>query len=77
MGNRTYDKYEYDDWYRKEYCCCDCGYVRNSAHHIGIRCPHTGRCGECGNDWPCEDHYNMVPEKLRQKVDSKKYVKED
>ncbi len=24
--------------------------------HAKIQCPATGRCGECGADWPCDDH---------------------
>lgn len=36
--------------------CAECGYHRMGAHHPKIRCPRTGRCGDCGNDWPCPEH---------------------
>jgi hypothetical protein len=39
-----------------EICCFECGYHRGGSHHPKIRCPATGRCGECGNEWPCEEH---------------------
>lgn len=41
-----------------EYACCECGFVnvRGDGHHRGGRCPHTGRCGWCGADWPCAEH---------------------
>lgn len=73
--SKSYDDYECREYLRKEYCCCDCGYMRNLAHHPAIRCPVTGRCGQCGNDWPCEEHKNMVPEKFKNKVDKNSYVK--
>lgn len=30
-----------------------------------MQCQATGRCGECGNDWPCDDH-KMNHSKLGQ-----------
>lgn len=56
MSNRTYDRYLERQNHREECCCCECGYHRNGAHHPKIQCPKTGRCGDCGNDWPCPDH---------------------
>lgn len=56
MSNRTLDRLLERENYRDTYACCECGYLRNSGHHPGIKCPKTGRCGECGNDWPCVDH---------------------
>lgn len=48
------------------YRCCECGYVRNGAHHPGIQCPKTKRCGTCGNDWPCHEHLPMAKGANRQ-----------
>jgi len=56
VSNRTLDRLLERENYRDTYACCECGYLRNSGHHPGIKCPKTGRCGECGNDWPCVDH---------------------
>ena len=60
MSNHHYDELEYREFLRKEYGCCECGYIRNGAHHPDIRCPKTGRCGSCGNKWPCQEHLNSV-----------------
>jgi hypothetical protein len=54
--------------------CCECGYLRMGAHHPGIRCPKSGRCGECGNDWPCSDHAWMA--KVNAKARELKIPKE-
>lgn len=56
MSNRTLDRYLERENYRNECACCECGYLRSGAHHPKIRCPKTGRCGSCGNDWPCAEH---------------------
>lgn len=56
MSNRTLDRMLEREWHAAECACCECGFHRNGAHHPKIRCPRTGRCGECGNDWPCEEH---------------------
>lgn len=56
MSNRTLDRMLAAQHAREEACCADCGYYRRGAHHPNIRCPKTGRCGDCGNDWPCADH---------------------
>ena len=58
----------YREYLREEYGCCECGYYRNMAHHPGIRCPQTGRCGNCGNDWPCEDCSTELDGKTLKKV---------
>ncbi len=55
MSTTAYDRQEEAKYLRKEFGCCECGYMRNLAHHPKIRCPKTGRCGNCGNDWPCEE----------------------
>jgi hypothetical protein len=60
MSNKGYDNYLYHEYIRGECACCECGYLRSGAHHPGIRCPSTGRCGSCGNDWPCADHAAMA-----------------
>ena len=73
--SRTYDLWMETDYLNKEFGCCDCGYRRGEAGHPGIRCPATGRCGECGNDWPCEDHAKDVPERLKKKINQKSYVR--
>ena len=77
MSNRAYDAYMEKEHLRDEYCCCDCGYVnfKKMAHHPGIRCPQTGSCGECGNDWPCEEHSHLVPAHLVKNVNRESYVK--
>ena len=75
MSNRTLDRYMEQEYLRDEYSCCECGYRRGFGNHPGIRCPVTGRCGQCGNDWPCEDHTAEVPEHLRKKVDRPGYVR--
>jgi len=67
MGSRMYDRAIEHENYVDEVSCCECGFHRNGAHHPKIRCPKTGRCGECGNDWPCEDH--AIAEYLRKMVD--------
>lgn len=56
MSNRTLDRYLEHENYVDEVACCDCGFHRNGQHHPKIRCPKSGRCGSCGNDWPCPDH---------------------
>ena len=47
-----------EEFRNSEYACCECGFVnaRGDGHHRGGRCPHTGRCGGCGADWPCAEH---------------------
>jgi len=66
MSNRAHDKLMEQEYYHNEYSCCDCGYKRGCGHHPLIRCTLTGRCGECGNKWPCEDHIDLVPEEKRK-----------
>ena len=56
MSNRTVDRYLENEQYQDQCACCECGYLRNGGHHPKIRCPHTGQCGSCGNDWPCKEH---------------------
>jgi hypothetical protein len=52
-----------------EYGCCECGYInkRRDGHHPGIKCPHTGRCGQCGNDWPCAEHEGQAALRARRR----------
>jgi hypothetical protein len=75
--SRTYDKMMELEYLHDEYCCCECGYYRNGTvgSHPGVRCPNTGRCGICGNDWPCEEHIGLVPKRLIKKVNRSSYVK--
>lgn len=73
--SKTYDDSMQADYMNKEYGCCDCGYRKRAGHHPGIRCPSTGRCGTCGNNWPCKDHANEVPIKLQKQVNRSSYVK--
>lgn len=56
VSNRALDRYLSHENYVGEIACCECGFHRNGKAHPGIKCPRTGRCGECGNDWPCPDH---------------------
>ena len=56
MSNRALDRYLSHENYVGEIACCECGFHRNGKAHPGIVCPRTGRCGECGNAWPCSDH---------------------
>lgn len=56
MSNKQYDQHLLREYMLGEIACCDCGFHRNGAHHPKIRCPVTGRCGSCGNNWPCPDH---------------------
>lgn len=56
MSNRTFDAYLEREHVRDEFACCECGYLRMFRHHPKVRCPKTGRCGSCGNDWPCPEH---------------------
>lgn len=73
--SRAYDKYMEHQNYVDECSCCECGYIRNGSHHPAIRCPVTGRCGSCGNQWPCPDHAPEVPERLKKWADGESYVK--
>lgn len=75
MSNRTYDNHMEREYLNGEYGCCDCGYRRKEGNHPGIRCPQTGRCGQCGNEWPCAEHINLVPNHLLAKVNQPSYVK--
>jgi len=61
MSNRTVDSAMERDYLRGEYGCAECGFYRSGAHHPKIKCPKTGRCGTCGNDWPCADHNPRPP----------------
>lgn len=56
MSKRAYDRALYAEHVRNECACVECGYMRNGAAHPKIKCPKTGRCGECGNEWPCAEH---------------------
>ena len=56
MSNRTLDRYLENEQYRDQCACVECGYLRSGGHHPKIKCPKTGRCGDCGNDWPCAEH---------------------
>lgn len=62
MEQQIYEQEQADDAQNSEYACCECGYInkRKDGHHPGIKCPHTGRCGQCGNDWPCEEHKDQA-----------------
>jgi len=75
MGNKAYDKYLVQEWLDDSYSCTECGYRRGMGHHKGIRCPISGRCGNCGNVWPCEDCIDMVPKTMLKKVNRDSYVK--
>jgi hypothetical protein len=77
MSNRTLDRHMERDYLREEYSCCECGYRRGCEHHPGIRCPRTGRCGTCGEDWPCEEHKGDVPERLWRKVGRPSYMRRE
>lgn len=66
MSCRAYDNYLHQQFLRDEYACSECGYRRGEGHHPKIRCPKTGFCGECGGEWPCEDHIHMVRSKEKK-----------
>lgn len=57
-AQEAYDNLQAEEAIVCEYGCCDCGFINENhdGHHRGIRCPHSGRCGSCGNPWPCEEH---------------------
>jgi len=65
VSNRAYDAALYHEYLMSEIACCECGYHRNGAHHPKVKCPKTGRCGDCGNNWPCPDH--ITPKELEMK----------
>jgi len=56
MSNRQLDAALHKEFVDGEIACCECGFHRNGKHHPKIQCPKSGRCGECGNEWPCADH---------------------
>jgi hypothetical protein len=56
VSNRRLDNLLMQEAQRDMVACCECGYHRYGAAHPKVQCPATGRCGECGNDWPCDDH---------------------
>lgn len=64
MSSRAYDRELAREFARDQACCCECGYHRMGAHHPKIKCPQTGRCGDCGNDWPCADHVPPAKERV-------------
>lgn len=55
MSTTNYDRQMEMEYLENEYKCCDCG-----GYHVKIRCPKSGRCSICGNDWPCKDCINLV-----------------
>ncbi len=57
--SRSYAEYEQRQAHQaavSEFACVECGFRRNGAQHPRVRCPKSGRCGECGALWPCGDH---------------------
>jgi hypothetical protein len=56
MSNRQLDAALHKEFVDGEIACCECGFHRNGKHHPKIQCPRSGRCGECGNEWPCAEH---------------------
>ncbi len=72
VSNRTVDNYLAHESYVDEVACADRGFHRNGAHHPGIRCPRTGRCGNCGSDWPCEEHAPATAEKNPKRAPRKR-----
>lgn len=56
MSNRSLDRYLEKEQYRDQCECVECGFLRSGGYHSKIRCPKTGRCGECGNSWSCVEH---------------------
>ena len=62
MTTTTYDRQMERDSLNQEFGCCECGYRKGIWHHLKIRCPKSGRCGNCGNDWPCEDCMELLNE---------------
>jgi len=71
MSNRQLDAYLEHEHRVGEIACCECGFHRNGQHHPKIKCQKTGRCGECGNDWPCADHAPKVSERVVSGIDEK------
>ena len=64
MSNKTVDRYLESEQYRDSSRCCECGYLRNGVM-IPRSLPRTGRCGSCGNDWPCKKHAPYSQSKKR------------
>ena len=63
MELEIYECNQAEESVASEFGCCDCGFVNEeqNGHHPGIRCPESGRCGQCGNKWPCSEHLHLVP----------------
>ena len=63
MELEIYERTQAEENLVSEFGCCDCGFINaaQNGHHPEIRCPETGRCGQCGNSWPCAEHLALVP----------------
>ena len=68
MEAEIYEQTQAEESLAAEFACCDCGFINEAedAHHPGIRCPESGRCGQCGNVWPCAEHLSLVPKPARK-----------
>lgn len=71
MSNHAYDRAMAHEHYVGEVACVECGYHRNGAAHPKVKCPRTGRCGECGNEWPCQEHCTHPDQKYYGKWSEK------
>lgn len=62
MELEIYEQTQAEESLVSEFGCCDCGFINDAkdGHHPGIRCPESGRCGQCGNSWPCAEHVHLV-----------------
>jgi hypothetical protein len=70
-----YEQTQAEESLAAEFACCECGFINDAqdGHHPEIRCPESGRCGQCGNAWPCAEHLALVPKsKPKRRVSNKK-----
>ena len=66
MEAEIYEQEQAEESLEAEFACCDCGFINDArdGHHPEIRCPESGRCGQCGNAWPCAEHLHLAPKSV-------------
>lgn len=70
LEQQLYESQQAEDAFNSEFACCECGFVNKArdGHHSTIRCPHTKRCGQCGNTWPCAEHKPLAKRRSKGKA---------